>query len=246
MPEHPWIILTLRRTGGTELTSALARLSAFPTIEHEPFNPERKLGAITQGFQTHQDPDRLRTEIDAALAQSPNIKHCIEVLPIALTRALIEVAQARGYHIIVLTRRDEARRIGSLLLAQATGAWGAQAAATIYPQILAGEREAQPIDLDKLAHRVHVDYAALGQTLTLLRNRAMAHDWAVFEEIYLSDTPSNCQVVEIAEKAGIAAQPDDPRLQVFAQARGQNSAAIAAHVPNYDAALAQLERLCAA
>lgn len=246
MTEHPWIILTLRRTGGTELTSALARLSAFPTIEHEPFNPERKLGAVTRAYQQHADAAQLRADVDLALQHTPNIKHCIEVLPIAITRALIDVAQARDYHVIVLTRRDEARRIASLLLAQATGAWGAQAAADIYPRIIAGEQAAQPIDLSGLAHRVHVDYAALGQTLTLLRNRDMAWTWQVFEDIYQSARPVTDALVHIARGAGMAVTADDPRLHGFARTKGQNSAMIGAHVPNYAQALARLETLCAA
>jgi hypothetical protein len=246
MPEKPWIILTLRRTGGTELTTALANLSSFQTIEHEPFNPERKLGAVTQDYIDHADAGRLHDLIAAALAQTPNIKHCIEVVPMAVTRALIDVTQAKGYHVIVLTRRNEARRIASLLLAQATGAWGARAAEQIYPKIMAGLQSAQPIDLDRLPHRVNVDFAALGQTLTLLRNRAIAWDWQVFEDIYLGPRPFAQALTTIAAGAGIVVGPDDPRLQVLAATKGQNSAMIAAHVPNYDQALARLETLCAA
>ncbi|SUZ30571.1 hypothetical protein ROE7235_00295 [Roseibaca ekhonensis] len=246
MHEKPWIILTLRRTGGTELTTALAKLSAFRTIEHEPFNAERKLGAITQAFDAHGDTARLRADIDAALTDTPNIKHCIEVLPMAVTRELIDAGQARGYHMIVLTRRNEAKRIGSLLLAQATGAWGASEAADVYPKIIAGSHQPHPIDLARLPHRVHVDFAALGQTLTLLRNRAMQWDWQVFEDIYRPDGSAATQVIAIAARAGIAAQPDDPRLQVFAKSKGQNSADIADYVPNYAEALVRLQTLCAA
>lgn len=246
MPEKPWIILTLRRTGGTELTSALARLSAFRTIEHEPFNPERKLGAITEGFAAHGDPDRLRVEIDTALSDTPNIKHCIEVLPMPVTRALIDAGHARGYHMIVLTRRNEAKRIGSLLLAGATGAWGAADAARIYPKIISGAQQPQAIDLARLPHRVNLDFAALGQTLTLLRNRGIVWDWQVFEEIYLSDRTPAEQVVAIAHRAGIVAKPDDTRLEVFSKGKGQNSTEIAAYVPNFAEALTRLETLCAA
>ena len=246
MPEKPWIILTLRRTGGTELTAALAQLSAFRTIEHEPFNPERKLGAITEGFAAHGDTTRLRAEIDTALRDTPNIKHCIEVLPIPVTQALIDAGQARGYHMILLTRRNEAKRIGSLLLAGATGAWGATDAARIYPKIISGAQKPHTIDLARLPHRVHADFAALGQTLTLLRNRGIAWDWQVFEEIYLSERSPAEQVVAIARRAGIVAQPDDTRLKVFSKSKGQNSTEIAAYVPNFAEALTRLETLCAA
>jgi len=245
MSEQPILILTLRRTGGTDFTTALVKLSSFPAMEHEPFNRRRKLSAISESFAQHSDPERLRAEIDAALDQSPNIKHCVEVQPIAITRALIDVAQARGYYIIVLTRRNEAKRIGSLLLAQATGAWGAADADMVYPRILDGTLRPEPIDLSRLANRVHADFAALGQTLTLLRNRGIAWDWQVFEEIYLSERSSAEQVAAIARRAGIQAMPDDPRLTVFAKSKGQNSAAIASYVPNFAEAMARLETLCA-
>ena len=245
MLEQPILILTLRRTGGTELTTALVQLSAFPTIEHEPFNPGRKLSTIAEGFAVHGNAGRLRAEIDAALDHTPNIKHCVEVPPVAITRALIDVAQARGYHVIVLTRRNEARRIGSLLLAQATGAWGATDAAKIYPRILDGTQAADPIDLARVPQRVHADFAALGQTLTLLRNRGLAWDWQVFEDIYLSDLTPAERLVAIARRAGIVAAPDDPRLQVFAKSKGQNSAEIGAYVPNFAEAMSRLQTLCA-
>ena len=53
--EKPWIIMALRRTGGTSLTRFLSRVSAFPSLEPEPFNKYRMLGGITQAFRDTGD-----------------------------------------------------------------------------------------------------------------------------------------------------------------------------------------------
>ncbi len=245
MPEKPWIILTLRRTGGTQLASALSALSAFPTIQHEPLNGERKLGALTRGYRATGDAAALARELHDALSARPNIKHCIENVPIPVTRALVDAADALGYYMMILTRRDEVRRIGSLLLAQATGAWGNRKAETIYPEIISGTRTPDPVDLDKLASRVQTDCAALGHTLRLLRNRGALPDWHVFEEIYHDADLSAARVADIARRSGIAVTDDDIRLAALRNGDGnQHSDRIAPYVPHYAEALARLEALC--
>ena len=244
MTEKPWLILTLRRTGGTSLTSFLAKVSRFRTIEHEPFNPNRRLGVITDLSRPGADPGALTRAMSDALRTQPNIKHCFEFLPIALTEALITQADRQGYGILLLTRRDEARRQLSLALAMATGAWGPEEAARIYPAIVAGEITPPAIDLAALRARVHQDYAALGQVLALLRARRIAHDWLLFEELYARPDALPSKLVAIASGLGVRVAPDDPRLQGLAGQRGQGSARIAPHVGNHAKAAELLSRLC--
>lgn len=244
MTEKPWLILTLRRTGGTSLTGFLSSVSRFPTIEHEPFNVDRRFGAITTAFRGDGDVAAMEAAVGDAVADNPNIKHCIEIIPPEITRALIERAAAQDYRVMVLTRRDEARRIASLLLALATGAWGPREAAKIYPKIRAGELVPEAIDLKKVRARVSTDFFALGRTLAMLRNRRIDHDWLVFEELYFGDTPIESQARAIAARLGIEVAEDDARLAEFSAREGQKSAEIAAFVPGYEEAVTMLEKLC--
>ncbi len=46
---RPFIIWTLQRTGGTNLTVRLVELSGLESFPHEPFNIERIHGHITKG-----------------------------------------------------------------------------------------------------------------------------------------------------------------------------------------------------
>ncbi len=246
MTEKPWIILTLRRTGGTSLTSFLSQISGFPSLEHEPFNVDRTLGGITRAFRENGDVAAMEGAVAAALEERPNIKHCVEIIPPEITRALIETCQARGYHFMVLTRRDEARRIASLLLAQTTGAWGPAAAARIYPRIISGEVTPDPIDPKKVRARVTTDFAALGRMLSMLRNRHIDPDWLVFEELYFGDTPIEDQARAIAARLGLDIAADDERLKAFASGGGQKSASIAGHVQGYEEAVKLLAELCPA
>ncbi len=244
MTEHPWLILTLRRTGGTSLTTFLSAASSFPTIEHEPFNVARTLSHITRGFRQTGDTEAMTQAIRAALVQRPNIKHCIEIIPLELTRALIDICNELGYRFIVMTRRDEARRLASLFLAVATGAWGPDAADKIYPKIIAGDLVPDPIDLRKLQHRVSTDFHSIGRTLAMLRNRNIKHPWLLFEELYFGDTPVEEQARALAGDLGIDIAADDARLQAFAERDGQKSSSIAPYVENYDEAVARLAKLC--
>ncbi len=245
MTERPWLILTLRRTGGTSLTSFLASVSSFPSIEHEPFNKARTLGHITQDFRQTGDAEVMRASIVDALAKRPNIKHCVEILPLELTRTLIDVCMEKGYRFIVLTRRDEARRLASLFLAQSTGAWGPVDAARIYPEIIKGDMVPKPIDLSKIEGRVRTDYYSMGRTLSLLRNRRIEHPWYLFEELYFGDIPIEKQALAIAADLGVTISEVDPRLQAFARRDGQKSSEIAQYVPNFDEAMRRLRQLCA-
>ncbi len=244
MNEKPWLILTLRRTGGTSLTSFLSQISTFPSIEHEPFNVDRSLGGITRAFQADEDVPAMEAAIAEALEERPNIKHCVEIIPLELTRTLIDAALERGYHFMVLTRRDEARRLASLFLAQSTGAWGPTAAAKIYPKVISGELSPTPIELKHIQNRVRTDFYSIGRSLSLLRNRQINYDWLLFEELYFGDTSIEQQAVDIAARLGIDVAPDDDRLANFSSGGGQKSGDIASYVPNYDEAVAQLKKLC--
>ena len=240
---RPFLILTLRRTGGTSLMSFLGRCSAFPTVQHEPLNRDRLWGAVTRDFAATGDATTMTAALGTLLEPRPNIKHCIEIVPPEITRALIEQAAARDYAIFVQTRRDEAGRIASLLIALSTGAWGPEQAAKVYPQILDGSRKARPVELAKLPGLVRKDAAALGQTLVMLRNRGLTPDWLVFEELYKGATPVADQARALAAGLGMEVPADDPRLEAFAARGAQGSDRIEPLVPGMAEARSRLARL---
>lgn len=246
MIERPFLILTLRRTGATSFMKFLSAVSAFSYVQHEPFNPDRIWGAVTQGFRKAGAASALREAVEACVAQRPNIKHCIENMPAALTCALIEACAAQGYAFLLLTRRDEASRLRSLFLAEATGVWGPTQARERYPLIMAGELMPKPVKAEAVKSRFFADATALGHTLVMLRNRQIAWDWLVFEELYALDGQVADRTRMVAAGLGITVDADDARLQAFAKRKGQGTSAIEPFVPGFAAIRALLAELCIA
>lgn len=243
-PERPYLILTLRRTGGTSLMSFLAQVSAFDGVQHEPFNPDRIWGPLVADYLASGDAVALRAAIAAELESRPNIKHCFEVVPTEVTLALIEECRDRDYGFLVLTRRDEASRLRSLFLAQATGAWGSGDARRIYPEILSGARKVAPIPVETVQRQTLADAASFGRTMLLLRNRRIPHDWVLFEELYQDDGGIRDRARAIATGFGIPVGPNDKRLNAFARQSGQGSGAIEGAVPGFAEVRALLDRIC--
>lgn len=244
MAERPHLILTLRRTGGTSLMSFLARVSSFPGLQHEPFNPDRVWGRLTRDFRRSGDVAALERGLAERLEPRPNIKHCFEFLPHPVTRALIEACAARDYAVFLLTRRDEARRLRSLFLAEATGVWGPDEAEGVYPRVLSGEMTLPPVDLRAVRGRAAQDAAALGMVLRFLRHRRIPHDWLLFEEIYADDGETRTRARAIAASFGVTVAADDARLDAFVGQSGQDSAAVFDRLPNAGAVTALLEDIC--
>ncbi|EIE51111.1 hypothetical protein AL036_15750 [Salipiger aestuarii] len=248
MPERPWLILTLRRTGGTSLTAFLAEISPFPSIEHEPFNIDRTFGHVTRAFRDSGDAEALRAGIDAALgddpAQRPNIKHCFDVVPPALTAELIRACAARGYAVLLYTRGDEARRLRSLFLALSTGAWGGVEARRIYPEIRAGRLQPKPIDPVNVRRRVTEDRYRLARVIRQLDQDGIAHSRRRFEDIYGPGKSAPDEARRLAAELGTRVAPDARALRWFDASQKQGSEDIAGHVPGYPQAVALLDKLC--
>ena len=75
----PFFIWTMRRTGGTSLTSLLTNISEFNGIEHEPFNSDRKLGRFIQDFRAGKDKQEIVNALDKVFLETPIVKHCYEL-----------------------------------------------------------------------------------------------------------------------------------------------------------------------
>lgn len=222
----------------------MAQNSAFKTAEHEPFNPDRTWGRINARLKKTGDEDEMRAAVQAVVAQRYNIKHCVEVVDMRLTRALIDACQEHGYCFFVLTRREEPRRLRSLFLAEITGAWGPTDAAEKYPPILSGAVKLPPVRNGYVRRQVANDTRALGQTLVLLRNRQVAYEWIVFEDFYFGPRPAAEQAIEIAAVLGREIGANDPTLGVLGEKGAQNSDGIERLVPNYASMMRLLNELC--
>lgn len=241
--ERPFIIYTLRRTGGTSLSAFMERISNFTSIQHEPFNKDRRWASVSAAVKDGLDPDALRRKLRELLNVRPNIKHAVEVVPMAITRALIDVCAELGYSQIVLHRRAEKDRLMSLYLAEATGAWGPKEAAVLYPKLRAGEIIPNPIDLTRVADRAQLDAARLGETLMTLRGRGVDFGWLLFEEIYASPAATVKAALAVAARMGLDLTGTDDRLSVFSASSGQGTAEAMTLVPQSAEVKALLDRL---
>ncbi|MBN2700259.1 MAG: hypothetical protein JXR29_02270 [Methylothermaceae bacterium] len=121
---HPFIIWTLRRTGGTNLTKHLVKLSGLPSTQHEPFNEGRVLGHVTESWNHHRDRSALDASVEEIIRTGVVIKHCVETVPWAINESLAGVAARAGYRHLFLYRRNALDRLLSLHFAQKTGVWG--------------------------------------------------------------------------------------------------------------------------
>jgi hypothetical protein len=238
---HPHLVLTLRRTGGTSMMSFLARISPFPTVQHEPFNKQRVWGHLTEAFDGKFDSAAFAEALDTTLVRQPNIKHCIDVVPLGLTRALIAACHARGYQIFVQTRRNEVGRLRSLFISQVTGVWGQEQAAEVYPAVLAGTAKLRAVAPASITAQAKRDAMLLAKTRAELVDRDIPFDEWVFEDIYSSDASLRAHASAIAAKLGVTVAPDDPRLDILNEGKGLSAKEILPLIPG----LAQVEEILA-
>lgn len=108
-PLRPFVIWTLQRTGGTNLTRQLVRLSGLPRTEHEPFNEGRAYGHVTAAWRKDRDALAMGAAMQEIAAEHQVIKHCVEMVPpeinggLALAIAYEDLYQstpARSQHVL--------------------------------------------------------------------------------------------------------------------------------------------------
>jgi len=234
----PFVIWTMRRTGGTTFTSLLTTLSEHPGTEHEPFNPDRKFGDITQNWITQQNPEALMNGLDKVLASRPLIKHCYELVPEMVSLALLKATSERGYRHIVLDREAEIDRIISLELAKITGAWGVAEAADTYAKIENGELCLDPIDIGEACGHMTACAALRRWLASQFDTNKHTPLLVYFEEIYSDFEAGRHTIEELLTCLGITpgAHPQyEALLSEALTEKSQNSQSIAHAVPNMDA-----------
>lgn len=239
----PYVIWTMRRTGGTTLATLLNLLSEHPGIQHEPFNAERKLGHIYQSFEKTGDVAQLRAALNEGLAHRPVIKHCYELMNNAFNKVLMQVTTALGYRHIVLDRRSETDRVISLALAQLTGAWGGDAAQKLYPAIEAGEVVLGRMDMDHATYQMRLCHTRRKELAAMTKRAAPAPFVVYFEDVYSDPAAGRALVARLLAYLGI--RPGNyPQYETLLEdallRRGQNTARIIPAVPGFEADKARL------
>ncbi len=239
----PYIIWTLRRTGGTTLAGLLSVLSEHPTAQHEPFNPDRVFGAVVSGWLQHKDDARLRADLTQVLEKRPLIKHCHELLPETFNQVLLEVTNALGYAQVILDREAEVDRVLSLELAGQTGAWGKQEAWQVFQGLENGTRELEPIDVARAAHHLRLGQDRRSKVQALFDRHGISPFVIYFEDIYGDPQAGRQKVADLLAFLQIdpKSHPEYEALLTEALMRkGQKSGRILEYVPNIAAARAQL------
>jgi hypothetical protein len=231
----PFIIWTMRRTGGTTLTDIAMRLSEWPKTEHEPFNWDRRFGWVTKHYAETKDWQALRANMARVLHKKPNIKHCYEILAEPVSDMLMVAATAKGYRHVILDRRDEAGRLMSLELARLTGAWGKHDATGVHAKLRSGEVRLAPIDvataLDHLRH-CHERRRWLAERL---QARSLEPFVLYFEDLFGDVDAGRRRFKDLLRYLDIAdevASTESAAIEHALAHRGQDSRSIYDYVPN--------------
>ncbi|WP_149866283.1 hypothetical protein [Tropicimonas marinistellae] len=230
----PVLIWTFRRSGGTALAQFVGSLSDT-TIMHEPFNADRSFGWVVKNFRETKDGGTLSRNVGKALAARPNIKHCFDMLPRPLHRALVSEATTLGYKHVVLDRRDDTQRALSLELARQTGAWGPRQAKEIYPEIEAGRIVLKPLSTPDAIGHIRKGLNRRKWLARKFRENNLVPHILQFEQIYGDPAAGRARVIELLEFIGL--NPEgipgfEDSLNATLTGKSQNSSSVLDLVPN--------------
>lgn len=183
--DRPFLILTLQRTGGTNLTFQLAARSSWKLAEtHEPFNKPRTYGHITKAFIK----DGKRAAVEAAMPEIAGkdeiVKHCVEMVPFEITEVLIDAFIAADYRFLFLYREDPVGRILSAEYARRTKVWGPSHVHKVAEDAQAFET---PLDVDSLMARERDCIDRLNTAWDRLVAKGAAPVAISYEEMYGPD-----------------------------------------------------------
>lgn len=237
--ERPFLLLTQRRTGATFLTSALSEVSSFDTVQHEPFNLDRQFGHITSHFIRSHDELCLGCRIRDELYNKPNIKHCFELMPFELTKSLVCVAEEFGYGIVFHLRQNEMDRLLSLGVAMACGVWGQKQAKALFPLLINGSKQANPIDVEFLKMEASRSAEFRRKTELLLTNRNFPFLRTYYEEFYFGVSDLESYIWKIFNFLGGNIRKER-NLQVISRANRYDSEVLKSLIPNYTEAVRNL------
>lgn len=211
---RPFIIWTLQRTGGTNLAHQLTLRSGLQGTQHEPFNPGRMFGHITEQWMRDGDRDALRRGVDEICQRGVIIKHCVEMVPWEVTEALARASAAAAYHHLFLYRRNGLDRLLSLHFAQRTGVWGPGMASTASGSTAVDHGAfGEVLPVEKLIQHEQTCVEALHRAWTLLQSSGASPIAVAYEDIYRTSDPAQPTrvVLPLLRQLGLSQSETDDR-----------------------------------
>ena len=234
----PFLIWTMRRTGGTSLSSLIQRYASFPVL-HEPFNTGRPWNDLAVGYKAREKSGESTAAIEQSLTErlsdSKIVKNCYDIHRPGLHLALMRIASSLGYQHLILDRHNEQDRILSLALAAQTGAWGKSSAETIYPEIFEGRRKLSALNTKKV---VNDRQKARERRLWLhgvMQAEGIRPVVVFFEDIYDKGADGEKCVCDLFDALGIPREPKEKfeqDLHTTVHKRSQGSARLLPLLPN--------------
>ena len=148
---------------------------------------------MTQRWEEDADIDALNQAMATIASTGQVIKHCVETVPLEVTRALARATTQAGYRHLFVYRKQPLGRLLSLHFARDNDIWG--------PEMKTG-REPTPEDLRRqslpvprlLAHEQRCA-AALGEMWSLLLGLSQSPSALAYEDLYAA--PSQQQAQEV-------------------------------------------------
>ena len=189
--DKPLIIWTLQRTGGTNLSKFLNRISDYEKSQDEPFNPRRQFGEVTRDWKAGKDQAALDNKVADILGERFNIKHCVEKVPYAVSVALAEQSLETAYQHLFLYRQDPLGRLLSMEYAERTDIWGPR------PNVDAPERDVfdAPLNVDGMIRHEKRSHFRLNETWRILNQGGRVPGAISFEELYQLDFAQAAQAL---------------------------------------------------
>lgn len=183
--DRPFLIVTLQRTGGTNLTFQLTKRSSWKLAEtHEPFNKPRIYGHITKAFLKDGNKAAVAAAMPEIAARQEIVKHCVEMVPFEITEALIDAFVAADYRFLFLYREDPVGRMLSAEYARRTKVWGPSHVHKVAEDAVAFET---PLDVTGLMARERDCIERLNTAWRRLRDKGAAPVALSFEEMFGPD-----------------------------------------------------------
>ena len=182
----PFVIWTLQRTGGTNLTNMFEEATGFPKVDHEPFNLSRTYGRVTY-LWLNGDKKGVYVELKSIFRAKQIIKHCVENVPWKFSMRIAEVSSAAGFQNVFLYRKNSLNRLLSLEFSRRTNIWGGWAKNKI---ICSDEIYADPLPVsDLVAHEKRCVWI-LNQIWTFLQRIGTEPHYLLYEDIYKKEDKS--------------------------------------------------------
>lgn len=243
--QHPFIIWTFRRTGGTSLTDFLMDVSDFPRAQHEPFNWDREYGGITKHFSQTKDVQKLRSSLQEIVEQGVLVKHCIELVSPEFNAELLRAFSSTGtYRHLLLFRRDESSRLLSLFTAMQTNVWGKHNADWTYSKVASGETKLSPIDLTKVEKEWRNCWRSRRAVLSQLQEAGAPLREVYFEDLYTGEPAARVeQAKELLAWLGLEDKASEEQLNRCLFETSQDTRRVLDFIPNKDEVISLVRRL---